>query len=140
MYCKCGNKIPDVRVKAGYKTCVKCSTEEKWGCSQLIYHKTGNTIEVIKDRELCEQINAMAKRPGFGVCVGVKGTIKRKAARKAEPRKIRKIETPLTFQEIGAKALTLDNESAQKFLDNCVNKKWISQYSAKRILTIVEAL
>lgn len=144
MYCKCGTKIPEVRVKAGYKTCVKCSTEEKWGCSQVVYHKTGNTIEVIKDKELCDEINAMAKRTGFGVSAGVKGIVKQKTARTIKPLRIKEKKIALTFEQIGEKALTISSEenldTAKKFLENCVSKKYISQYRANKILNIIESL
>ena len=45
--CSCGNIIPKKRVEMGYKVCVECSTTEKYGCIDIIYHKTGNTIEIL---------------------------------------------------------------------------------------------
>lgn len=142
MYCKCGAKIPEVRVKAGYKTCVKCSTEEKWGCSHVVYHKTGNTIEVIKDKELCEQINAMAQRPAFGVCRGMKGNVKKKCARSVKPRVKKDPEMVPTFSFIGATAMDLyereNIEASHKYIDECVKKRWLSQYRANRIIRIIK--
>ena len=57
----------------GYKVCVKCSTELGWSCSALTHHKTGNTIEIIKDPEVAHNINAMAQRKSFGVMSGITG-------------------------------------------------------------------
>jgi len=57
----------------GYKVCVKCSTEPGWSCSALTHHKTGNTIEIIKDPEVAHNINAMAQRKSFGVMSGITG-------------------------------------------------------------------
>ncbi len=49
MYCKCkpGVKIPQVRLDLGYKTCVECSTVEKYSYVPIITHKTGNTIQIV---------------------------------------------------------------------------------------------
>lgn len=145
MYCKCGNEIPEVRVKLGYKTCVECSKEDKWGCSHLIFHKTGNTIEIIKDKELCEQINMMAERPAFGVSRGVKGNIRKPHAPKnPSPRKIRKEEPKLSLEEVGKQAMHLNDKkgpnSATIFLDECLKKKFISNYQYKRIQEIIFAI
>lgn len=80
MICKCGETVHPVRVTAGYRTCVKCSTESKWGSVQVIYHKTGNTIEIVKDPEVAEQVNQMARRSGFGVMKGMTGVTKKSAS------------------------------------------------------------
>ena len=141
MYCKCGNKIPDVRIKAGYKTCVECSKEEKWGCSHVIYHKTGNTIEVIKDKELCEQINAMAQRTSFGVCRGMTGNFKKKAIDNPVTRKKRDIRPKLSFNEVGEKTMEIFESNgineARKFLDECIKNSTISSYQSKKIESIL---
>lgn len=142
MYCKCGNKIPEVRVKMGYRTCINCSNEEKWGCSQIVYHKTGNTIEVIKDKELCEQINAMAERPTFGVSRGMKGNIRKKFEKKSII-KIKKEKEPIpTFNMIGIKAMDINETKnfieVKKYLKECIKKHWISQYRANKISNIIE--
>ena len=41
MICKCKNKIPDGRLRLGFRYCVNCSTIERYGCAPLINHKTG---------------------------------------------------------------------------------------------------
>lgn len=144
MYCKCGQKLPAVRVKMGYKTCVKCSTEDKWGCSQVVYHKTGNTIEVIKDKELCEQINAMAQRPAFGVCRGMKGNVKRKPTRNVKPRVKKDTEMVPTFGFMGGAAMSFYEregmDAAKKYVDECIKKQWLSKYRGNRIIRIIELI
>lgn len=147
MYCKCGNKIPEVRINTGYKTCVECSTEEKWGCSQVVYHKTGNTIEVIKDKELCEQINAMAERPAFGVCRGMKGNVKRKVMKNNSQSRIKETKTEEfrpTFNFIGSKAYELyksqDIETAEKYVQDCLKKNWITKYGANKIMRLIKLI
>ena len=72
--CKtCKETYPQKRKDMGYTVCVKCSTEPGWSCSALTYHKTGNTIQIIKDPEVAHNINAMAQRKSFGVMSGITG-------------------------------------------------------------------
>ena len=48
--CKtCNESYPQQRKDMGYTVCVGCSTEPSWSCSALTFHKTGNSIEIIKD-------------------------------------------------------------------------------------------
>lgn len=143
MYCKCGNRIPDVRENLGYTSCVECSTEEKWGCAQVVYHKTGNTIEVIKDKELCEQINAMAERTSFGVCRGMTGNYKKKSTNKSVQKRKQRTKKP-TFDEIGFNAMNINEKegvmNASKYLDECLKKKFISTYQYNKIQSIIFSL
>jgi hypothetical protein len=70
-FCKCGNDIPKVRISLGYKTCVKCSTVDSYGCIDIVYHKTGNTVQVV-DKSVSAEYNKKASRAGFGVMRGMK--------------------------------------------------------------------
>ena len=65
MRCKCENIIPDGRVKLGYKTCVNCSTVEKYGCAPLINHKTGNSIQIMSASDAVI-IAKLTRRKGYG--------------------------------------------------------------------------
>jgi len=47
MYCKCGSKIPKVRLDYSYKSCVRCSSVQTYSYVPIIYHKTGNTIQIV---------------------------------------------------------------------------------------------
>jgi len=88
---KCGNKFPTKRKEMGYNVCTDCSTEQSWSCSALTYHKTGNTIEVIKDPETAYNINQMASRKNYGVASGVTGNyrkFKNEDGPKKEPKRI----------------------------------------------------
>jgi hypothetical protein len=76
--CKtCGEAYPQKRRDMGYTVCVTCSTEPGWSCSALTFHKTGNSIEIIKDPELAYNINQMASRKSFGVMSGITGRYSR---------------------------------------------------------------
>ena len=65
MICKCKNIIPSVRVQLGYKTCVNCSTTEKYGCAPLINHKTGNSIQIMSASDAVI-IAKLTRRRGYG--------------------------------------------------------------------------
>ena len=71
---KCKENIDSRRLKALPKTkvCVNCSTAEAVSCVDVIYHKTGNTIQIM-DKESADKINKLAKRSGFGIMAGMKG-------------------------------------------------------------------
>lgn len=76
--CKtCGEPYPQQRKDMGYTVCVDCSTEPGWSCSALTFHKTGNSIEIIKDPEVAYNINQMAARKSFGVMSGITGRYSR---------------------------------------------------------------
>jgi len=65
MKCKCNNIIPHERVQLGYKTCVNCSTTEKYGCAPLINHKTGNSIQIMSQSDAVK-IAKLTRRSGYG--------------------------------------------------------------------------
>ena len=65
MNCKCGSIIPNVRVDLGYKTCVECSTVERYGCAPLINHKTGNSIQIMSASDAA-RIAKLTRRKGYG--------------------------------------------------------------------------
>ena len=71
---KCKEDIDSRRLKAlpQTKVCVNCSTAEAVSCVDVIYHKTGNTIQIM-DKESADKINKLAKRSGFGIMAGMKG-------------------------------------------------------------------
>ena len=72
---KCKEIIPEGRIKIlpDTKVCVDCSTAEAVSCVDVIYHKTGNTIQIM-DKESADKINKLAKRSGFGIMSGMKGS------------------------------------------------------------------
>jgi hypothetical protein len=73
--CKiCREPIPEGRLKALPNTvhCSGCSREEAVGCVDIVYHKTGNTIQVMP-KEQADAVNKAAKRSGFGTLTSMKG-------------------------------------------------------------------
>jgi len=69
MICKCKNIIPIQRVNLGYKVCVSCSTTERYGCSPITYHKTGNSIQIMSSSDAAK-IARMTRRKGYGTMLG----------------------------------------------------------------------
>tara|TARA_Y100000114_G_scaffold156052_1_gene181854 strand:- start:473 stop:682 length:210 start_codon:yes stop_codon:yes gene_type:complete len=69
MKCKCNNIIPQGRVNLGYKTCVNCSTTERYGCIPITYHKTGNTIQIMSQSDAAHIAKATRRR-GYGTMLG----------------------------------------------------------------------
>ena len=65
MKCKCNSIIPQGRVNLGYKTCVNCSTTERYGCIPITYHKTGNTIQIMSQSDAAHIARATRRR-GYG--------------------------------------------------------------------------
>lgn len=87
--CVCGNEIPVKRLELGFKECVKCSKVEGYGCVDVVYHKTGNTVQIM-DKKSAEQYNKMARRTGFGIMSGLR------SGKASEPPK-----TPLSDRPVG---------------------------------------
>ena len=63
---KCESKMPKARFDLGYKSCVKCSDTEKYGCVHISNHKTGNEIQILP-AEIAAKANRYAERNNYGV-------------------------------------------------------------------------
>lgn len=149
MKCKCGIEIPELRLGLGYRECVACSTVEAVGCIDIIYHKTGNTIQ-ITDRETAERMRELSKRTGFGTLRGMKPgrkseTYKPKGLTQGSNLMARAVlPDPKIFEEAGREALlildTKGFEKAMSFLQKRVDDLWITPIQMGRIRAIMTAL
>ena len=155
MKCKCGTGIHPRRVELGYNTCVECSTEKKWGVVQIVYHKTGNTVEVVKDPEVAAQAYAMSQRKGFGVMKGLTGSHRKHTTAK-EPNTTILPDKPLTdriisrkpmyteWETVGEEALTILEKNglslALQHLETALESKRIIRYDMKRLVPILEEM
>ncbi len=128
----------------GYKVCVECSTTEKYGCIDIIYHKTGNTIEIL-DAEDARKMKKLSQRRGFGSlrALGagssetVKGEIKIGASNAF-------VGSQKSFEREGERAmLFLETFGIQKALESIESAKKSSRISIdqvvrlKRIITLL---
>ena len=153
--CKCGTDIHPRRIELGYSTCVECSTEKKWGVVSITYHKTGNTVEVVKDPEVAAAAYAMSQRTGFGVMKGLTGN-HRKTTIAKEPNTQILPDKPLTdkivsrrpiiteWETVGEEAVNIMESSgiepAMKHLELALEQKRIIRYDMKRLVPILEMM
>lgn len=142
---QCNIEIPEKRIKAlpNTKVCVECSSEKAVGAVDIVYHKTGNTIQIM-DKDSADAINKAARRTGFGslramrggsggsigkVELGAKGNIPR-------------MPTRADFEKIGAKMMDMIDWSTRdqilKFLENKVNDRTISGFHFRKLVTVLD--
>ena len=140
MNCKCGNKIPELRVKKGYKTCVSCSTESKWSGVQVVHHKTGNETQIIKDPEVAADFIAKSARSGYGTLKGVTGSQKKAKTYTRESKKVepvifkpvdrviarKKVETNYRDEEIASQVLSLIDKQEFDIAKDLIEKNFQS--------------
>ena len=149
MKCKCGQDIPEARLKLGYKECVQCSTVEAVGCIDIVYHKTGNTIQ-ITDKETAEKMRLLSRRTGFGTLRGMKPGPKSDAYK---PKGVIRgsnlmaravVPDPIRFEEAGREALAILEvdgfDKAIKFLQKKVDDLWLTPVQMGKIRSIMLAL
>lgn len=147
MKCRCGSTIPEARIQYGYTECTQCSTVEAHGCIDIIYHKTGNTIQ-ITDKKTAERMRSLSRRSGFGTLRGMgagktetfKTTIKKDGGRVARVF----VPNNNVFEEVGKEALILMEtegyDSALIFLQKKVSKLLISNLQMNKIKGVLIAL
>lgn len=58
---KCNSAMPAKRAELGFRVCVSCSEVETYGCVDIVYHKTGNTVQVMS-KEQAASINKHARK------------------------------------------------------------------------------
>lgn len=147
MKCKCGNSIPEKRIQYGYNECVNCSTVEAHGCIDIIYHKTGNTIQ-ITDKKTAERMRSLSRRSGFGTLrgMGAGKTETFKTTIKKDGRRVARVFVPNNdvFEEVGREALILMEttcyDKAILFLQKKVLELSISNIQMNKIKTVLAAL
>lgn len=140
-------EIPSVRISMGYQTCVKCSTVESYGCIDIVYHKTGNTVQVV-DKSTSAEINKLSKRAGFGVMRGMKSG----AASTLPKTKISNspvgvdpfVGKEKLLNEWGEKAMIkyelYGAETALTFIETQVKRKEIPEYVGSKIKRVIEGI
>ena len=80
--CKSDISVQRLNLLPETKFCVSCSKEESVGCVDIIYHKTGNTIQIMP-KSRAEFINKSARRNGFKSSLsGSSGKSKIKSSKK----------------------------------------------------------
>lgn len=154
---KCHEEYSMKRKLLGYLECVNCSETPKVSGVQITYHKTGNTIQVVKDPEVAAEFVAKSTRSGFGALKGMTGSWKRPVREvNIEPRKVKpcirvyssiiskkKIVTNYSDEEVGPVILDiLQNEGkdeAIKKLEQEFQSLRLSPEWRKRLLFIINS-
>jgi hypothetical protein len=146
MKCKCDSEIPAARIQLGYQVCVSCSQEQAVSCVDIIYHKTGNTIQQCT-KEQAEAIRKASRRSGFGAAAGMRagGDPKPKTTLTRRPMPaLARVITHQDIDAIGREALSVletEGETAmQKFLSRCCTSYQCTAVQAARISAACSAL
>lgn len=133
-------EIPAPRVEMGYTKCISCSTEEKYGFVDVVYHKTGNTIEVL-DAESARKMNKLAKRSGFGSLKSMRGG---SGGSSNSGVKIAKVVTHQEWEKHGEEIMKTYEERGIQEAKDLVQRKLsgclITPLQANRTLEILDLL
>ena len=114
---KCNETIPQGRVDLGYSVCVECSEVEKYGCVDVVNHKTGNTIEVLSRKD-ADQASKLMQRTGFG-------TLRSLRSGKSSKEKVKLGGSPCSKAFVGTK------ESFEKIGEECM--MWVELEDYERV-------
>ncbi len=144
--CKCGNSIPKERSDLGFKDCLECSKIEKYGAVDIVYHKTGNTIEIM-DAKNAAKINKLSKRSGFGTMHGItkgnkNGTYNPKHTKHRVS--LAQIGNEESYEKIGTLSMeeyySVGLESSFKIIDKASKDLTINLMQANKLKRIINAI
>lgn len=148
MKCKgCGDKIPEGRLKALPNTvhCSGCSQEQAVGCVDIVYHKTGNTIQVMP-KEQADAVNKVAKRSTFGTLASMKGASgggEKKGRYEHQVPIIRK-STQEDFELAGEKMMNWvelgDRDRALAEINDCLRSRLITPAQSRQLGELLQQL
>lgn len=143
--CKCGSVIPEVRVNMGYGECVACSSVERVGVVDVVYHKTGNTIEVTSG-EVADSVRRLSRRRGFGTmtCMGGKKSEVYNPRGMKNKLSVVQVGSEVGFERVGSRCMEVYEISGifgvEGVLEKAVRELDISQGQAGKIRRIFQAL
>ena len=123
---KCHNAIPVGRLQLGFKVCVDCSTAQPYGCIDVVYHKTGNTIEVTT-QEHAQAVRNASKRMGFGIMRGMrpgKTTNRKIVVEGATPVRMLPKHATHNFDQVGADMMTEFETNGVEAANKLINKQY----------------
>jgi hypothetical protein len=146
--CKsCGCDLPTKRIELEFKHCVTCSTTERYGTVDIVYHKTGNTVQHVS-AETAKQVNKLATRRGFGSSLGrisagsAGGDFTKKKYEYGAS--IATIGSKEMFQTVGDEVMTkfeiFGYDSAMAHIQRCFNSVRINQIQAFKLKQVINAL
>jgi len=152
MKCKnCDKDIPKKRIELGFKKCVDCSDTEKYGVIDVVYHKTGNTVE-ITDAKTAEAVNKASKRSGYGVMRGMtKGGSKMSSSYNPKGKSksgncvsMAFVGNEVNFEKVGQKAMLFfdigEVDSAYEVIEKAFKEMEINIYQRNKLRQVFENL
>jgi len=148
MKCKsCDSDLPSKRVGLGFNHCIKCSTVERYGTVDIVYHKTGNTVQHVS-AETAKEINKMATRRGFGSSLGrisagsAGGEFTKKKYEYGAS--IAQVGSENMYQRIGDEVMSkfeiFGYEAAMIYIQKCFDNVRINQFQAFKLKQVINAL
>ena len=145
-YCKvCSSVLPSKRVELGYVECTDCSTEEKKRKLDVIYHKTGNTLEHLDAKDF-KDLEKRFLRKGFRSHLGaIKGNSEKEFSRKIEVgASTCVVGSNAMFEKVGEEAMEkldlLGLDRCLQYLDRCYQSARINQQQYTKLKNLVGIL
>ena len=139
---KCNAKMPSARVTLGYVHCVDCSEVDTYGCVDIVYHKTGNTVQVLSKDQAAAINKHSRKRFGTVLKGGSKSTTYKPTNIRYGGASSAFIGTQQLFEEVGAQVMkVLDSkgfEAASLYVDRQVQNLNISGSQAFKLKQIIK--
>ena len=146
---KCNTDIPTQRLEAlpNTKVCVACSDEESVACVDIVYHKTGNTIQIMSQSQAAA-INKSSKRSGFGSLRALKGGSgggNTKATKLGGTYRMPRTYTQEDLNKVLQEALEMidlgyDHTAVHAKIQSALDARRISGLQFRRINEIIEVL
>jgi hypothetical protein len=148
MNCKsCQEPIHPDRLKAlpHTTTCVNCSDVKGVACVDIVYHKTGNTIQIM-DQAAAKAINKASQRTGFGSLKALKGGSGGDGLRNVKTG-VFKMRIPPNlndYEKVGEEIMKFvefkEKEEAIELLNNALSKNRVTSSQYSQLLTIINEL
>ena len=145
--CKCS--IPEARLKAlpDTKVCIECSDVESVACVDIVYHKTGNTIQIMSQAQ-ADVINKSARRSGFGSLRALKGGSGRdtsKVTLGGNMGRSRRVNTHADLERVLERALEMidlnySRDKVESMINDAVERRSISGIQSRRIKEIINVM
>lgn len=147
MNCKnCQEPIHPDRLKAlpNTTTCVKCSDAKSVACVDIVYHKTGNTIQIM-DQDAAKAINKASQRTGFGSLKALKGSSGGEGLRNVKLGTKMRIPPNLNeYEKVGEEIMKYvefkEKDEAIECLNNSLDRKRITSVQYSKLLAIINEL
>lgn len=141
---QCGQSYPIERMSLGYHQCIDCSEEPMVDCIPITYHKTGNTIQIIRDPKLAQEIRYLGNRSGWGPINGIRGRRRpqpkptKRSVKIPIPQKVfRKTIRVVSDESVLSEALGMELERALEHLKGGLRDQRISSEDYLRWKDIV---